>query len=31
MSKDRGMSVHDPKMRHGHKSKRQRFDVHKTR
>ena len=30
MSKDRMVSVHDPEMRHGHKSKRQRFDGHKT-
>ena len=30
VSKDRMVSVHDPQMRHGHKSKRKRFDGHKT-
>ena len=30
VSKDRMVSVHDPKMRHGHKSKRKRFDGHKA-
>ena len=29
-SKDRMMSVHDPEMRHGHKSSRRRFDGHKA-
>ena len=29
MSKDRILSVHDPEMRHGHKSSRKRFDGHK--
>ena len=30
VSKDRMVSVHDPEMRHGHKSKRRRFDGHKA-
>ncbi len=30
VSQDRMMSVHDPEMRHGHKSRRRRFDVHKA-
>ena len=30
VSKDRMVSVHDPQMRHGHKSKRNRFDGHKA-
>ena len=30
VSKDRLLSVHDPEMRHGHKSKRKRFDGHKA-
>ncbi len=30
VSKDRMMSVHDPEMRHGHKSIRRRFDGHKA-
>ena len=30
VSKDRMVSVHDSEMRHGHKSKRQRFDGHKA-
>ena len=30
MSRDRTMSVHDPKMRHGHKSSSRRFDGHKA-
>ena len=30
VSKDRMMSVHDPEMRHGHKSGRRRFDGHKA-
>ena len=30
VSRDRMMSVHDPEMRHGHKSSRRRFDVHKA-
>ena len=30
VSKDRMASVHDPQMRHGHKSKRKRFDGHKA-
>ena len=30
VSKDRMVSVHDPQMRHGHKSKRKRFDGHKS-
>ena len=30
VSKDRIISVHDPEMRHGRKSKRQRFDGHKA-
>ena len=30
VSKDRMVSVHDPQMRHGHKSKRKRFDGHKA-
>ncbi len=30
VSKDRMMSVHDPQMRHGHKSSRRRFDGHKA-
>ena len=30
VSKDRMVSVHDPEMRHGHKSKRKRFDGHKA-
>lgn len=30
VSKDRMVSVHDPQMRHGHKSKRKRFDGHKV-
>ena len=30
VSKDRLMSVHDPEMRHGHKSSRRRFDGHKA-
>ena len=29
-SRDRMMSVHDPEMRHGHKSSSQRFDGHKA-
>ena len=29
VSRDRMMSVHDPEMRHGHKSSRRRFDGHK--
>ena len=30
VSKDRMMSVHDPEIRHGHKSSRRRFDGHKA-
>ena len=30
VSKDRTVSVHDPQMRHGHKSSRRRFDGHKA-
>ena len=30
VSKDRIVSVHDPQMRHGHKSKSRRFDGHKA-
>ena len=30
VSKDRFVSVHDPEMRHGHKSSRRRFDGHKA-
>ena len=30
VSKDRMMSVHDPEMRHGHKSSRRYFDGHKA-
>ena len=30
VSKDRIVSVHDPQMRHGHKSSRRRFDGHKA-
>ena len=30
VSKDRMVSVHDPQMRHGHKSSRRRFDGHKA-
>ena len=30
VSKDRMVSVHDPDMRHGHNSKRRRFDGHKA-
>ena len=30
VSKDRMVSVHDPKMRHGHKSSSRRFDGHKA-
>ena len=30
VSKDRMMSVHDPEMRHGHKSSSSRFDGHKA-
>ena len=30
VSKDRIASVHDPQMRHGHKSSRRRFDGHKA-
>ncbi len=30
VSKDRIVSVHDPEMRHGHKSSRRRFDGHKA-
>jgi transposase len=30
VSKDRVISVHDPEMRHGRKSKRKRFDGHKA-
>ena len=30
VSKDRMVSVHDPQMRHGYKSKRNRFDGHKA-
>ena len=30
VSKDRMVSVHDPEMRHGHKSRRRRFDGHKA-
>ena len=30
VSKDRMVSVHDPEMRHGHKSKSRRFDGHKA-
>ena len=30
VSKDRTVSVHDPEMRHGHKSSRRRFDGHKA-
>ena len=30
VNKDRMVSVHDPEMRHGHKSSRRRFDGHKA-
>ena len=30
VSKDRILSVHDPELRHGHKSSRRRFDGHKA-
>ena len=30
VSRDRMMSVHDPEMRHGHRSSRRRFDGHKA-
>ncbi len=30
VSRDRLMSVHDPEMRHGHKSRSWRFDKHKA-
>ena len=30
VAKDRMLSVHDPEMRHGHKSSRRRFDGHKA-
>ena len=30
VSKDRMLSVHDPELRHGHKSNRRRFDGHKV-
>ena len=30
VSRDRMMSVHDPEMRHGHKSSSKRFDGHKA-
>lgn len=30
VSKDRMVSVHDPEVRHGHKSRRKRFDGHKA-
>ena len=30
VSKDRMLSVHDPELRHGHKSSRRRFDGHKA-
>ena len=30
VTKDRMVSMHDPEMRHGHKSKRKRFDGHKA-
>ena len=30
VSRDRMMSVHDPELRHGHKSSRRRFDGHKA-
>ena len=30
VSRDRMMSVHDPEMRHGHKSRSRRFDGHKA-
>ena len=30
VSKDRMVSVHDPELRHGHKSSRRRFDGHKA-
>jgi len=30
VSRDRIVSVHDPEMRHGHKSRRKRFDGHKA-
>ena len=30
VSKDRMVSVHDPQIRHGHKSKSRRFDGHKA-
>ena len=30
VSKDRMLSVHDPEMRHGHKSSRRRFNGHKA-
>ena len=30
VSRDRMMSVHDPQMRHGHKSSSKRFDGHKA-
>ena len=30
VGKDRILSVHDPEMRHGHESKRRRFDGHKA-
>ncbi len=31
VSRDRMMAVHDPEMRHGHKSSSRRFDEHKGR
>ena len=30
VSRDRMVSVHDPEMRHGHKSSSKRFDGHKA-
>ena len=30
VSRDRILSVHDPEMRHGHKSSSRRFDGHKA-
>ena len=30
VARDRMMSVHDPEMRHGHKSSSRRFDGHKA-
>ena len=30
VSKDRMLSVHDPELRHGHKSSRRRFNGHKA-